>query len=195
MNKIPLLLLLLLTNSCLLSSKAYAGGIAVLPSLNGPVDELAVISIVGALIQVQSMPVEQRPEVLVLNINSPGGLVEEGFLLVQAIEQSPIPVMCVVDGTAASMGFYILQACDRRVMTARSSLMWHSVSINASVNSRNIESVKNRITVLNAGALNHVAKKMKIPKEEIAERLSFFGDWWIDADEALKIGAVDAVIP
>ena len=64
-------------------------------------------------------------EAVVIELNSDGGSVTDGFRLAREIEKSRVPVICVVEGSAASEGFYLLQSCTERYMTKRSMLMIH----------------------------------------------------------------------
>jgi len=62
---------------------------------------------------------------ITLLMDNPGGDEYHGLAIVDAIEQSPCEVRCVVRGHAMSMGSWILQACDRRIMGPRSTQMVH----------------------------------------------------------------------
>lgn len=67
-----------------------------------------------------------------LDIDSPGGSVLEGLRVIRAIEKAQyrgVPIICTVDGMAASMAMHILGSCSQRYAYRTSILMWHPASI------------------------------------------------------------------
>lgn len=188
-----LLVLMMLFSSC--ATIAHAEPPRTVMYLTGEITPKTVLPLIVNLGMLNKLPAAQRPAVVVIEINSGGGEYEAGFLLTKAIESSPIQVLCQVDGTAASEAFFILQSCDARSATARSVLMWHNVTLSeANVTAVNASSLAKYVEVLNKAALNHVSKKLKLTKDEVAEKIRF-ADWWMSPDEALTFGAIDAVIP
>lgn len=136
---------------------------------------------------------------VVLEINSPGGDVEWGFRLAKAIERTPQPVICVVDGMAASMAFYILQSCTTRVMTERSVLMAHEPWSAAIVMGQEKDWEKvatNTVATLKAlgrAICRHMARRMNISYDGFLAMVADGREWWMDMTEASKYGAVDEV--
>lgn len=198
MKRALFLVALLLCNSCIPGGTALAANPPdakphyKVMYLVGPIDDRAAMGIIQGFMEVDLSPT--KVDGIIIEINSGGGDFDSGFVISKIIETSPIPVMCIVDGEAASMAFYILQSCQIRAMTDRSTLMWHSVSlVGGGVNSTNIESLGNRIAAMNRASAAHVAKRMNISKETVADKIKNH-DWWMAADEALLIGAVDVVI-
>jgi membrane-bound serine protease (ClpP class) len=62
---------------------------------------------------------DERDAALVIELNTPGGLLESTRNIVQHMEQSPVPVIIFVAPTgarAASAGFFLLEAADVAVM-------------------------------------------------------------------------------
>ena len=136
---------------------------------------------------------------LVVEINSPGGDVDAGFKISKLIEQAPFRVFCIVDGEAASMAFYILQSCDARIMTERSLLMWHEISSGFRVNG-NVDYFKRlgeqmtvRLTMMQKAANRHIAHRLSISPEEVGAKVEHGGEWWLDIESALNVGAVDII--
>lgn len=164
--------------------------------LSGGIEAASVLPIMLNLNLLAGLPIDKQPVFVILEIDSGGGEFDAGFALAKAIENSRVPVVCIVDGEAASMAFYVLQSCAVRSMTARSTLMWHGVSL-AGIESMNIVQMaafQNRIETMNKASLAHVSKRLKISKEEVAAKIAQH-DWWFASDEALAIGAIDTVIP
>lgn len=188
----------LLVGLALVSGPCIAADAPPLPTtmrLQGRICADTVNPLVVNLQKIGKLPKEQRPAAVILEIDSEGGEYPSFFLLAKVIEMSPFKVFCTVDGTAASGAFYVLQSCDQRVATARSILMWHGASVSdATVNARNAPSLFRYLETVNAGMAHHVSKKLKIPFELVVQKMAE-GDWWMTPDEALTIGALDAVIP
>ena len=72
------------------------------------------------------------PGPLSIVLNSPGGSVFTGNMIIQAIEQVKSrgkAVHCVVTRFAASMAFLIFNECNRRYALATSLLLWHAPRI------------------------------------------------------------------
>jgi ATP-dependent Clp protease protease subunit len=60
-------------------------------------------------------------------INSPGGDVHSGLAIINTILVSPVPVIGVVTGLAASMALKVLQACHYRAMLPQAVCFWHNM--------------------------------------------------------------------
>lgn len=135
-------------------------------------------------------------KVFVLEINTPGGNVGSGFRLAKAIEESSVPVVCIVDGRAASMGFYILASCPMRVMTRRSTLMIHEPQVdgNASGPTNDWRNVADMLAVLRVAMAVHCNKRMTSSMDEYRARTDGGKAWWFDWKDAKHYNAVDVVI-
>lgn len=159
----------------------------------GEVNEKTVTEIINAMVKIQFMGINR----VILEINSGGGLVDQGFRLSKYIESSTMNVTCVVDGEAASMGYYILQSCDYRVMTRRSTLMIHDPFVevyNLRLTRRELE-YRLRQQDHNAyGWMEHAGHRLKISVKELRKRVRRYGDYELNCDEALEIGAVDELV-
>jgi ATP-dependent Clp protease protease subunit len=196
MKKALWIFILLLTNSCVTMGGGGGPPPATLAAIrfSGAITSSSVAPIIAALQSLDQMAPEKRPSAIVFEINSPGGEVDAGFDLTKAIERSPVPVLCIVDGEADSMAFYVLQSCTARFMTPRSSLMFHGVTMVGPMRQTSMETTAKQIEVYNSAMIGQVAARMKISKDALWAHLKQ-GDWWMDADEALEVGAVDAIIP
>lgn len=131
---------------------------------------------------------------IVMVINSPGGSVLDGWRLARAMEDSPAPVVCVVDGWAASMGFYLLQSCDVRLMTKRSMLMAHEPAIRGGGGTEHdYKEMATLLQKMNRALAEHAAARMHMTVAEFMDRTNNT-DWWMNWDEAFTMGAVDGVV-
>lgn len=139
-----------------------------------------------------------EPEAILLEINSPGGMVSAGFLVSQAIEQSDAPVICIVDGLAASMALFIFQSCDVRVMTKRGLLMAHAPlipNIQMSGDQSQFKQMYDRLHALTEMIIYQYTNKSKVSMEEMRKRCADGGEWWIGWEEAIKYGFANSISP
>ncbi len=138
-----------------------------------------------------------EPVAVVIELTTPGGSVDSGFRLIRAIETSPVPVVCVVDHKAMSEGFAILEACHLRSATPRSQLMTHTPYVN-SLAGGTLEDLENVLGSLKATAHSHAiqcSKRLKVSFEEYSKKVSGGKSWFMGADEALAVGAIDFIAP
>lgn len=136
---------------------------------------------------------DKKPEVMVVELHTEGGSVDEGFGMTKLIEGLPVPTVCLVDGDALSEGIYILQACDIRLMTRRSTLMAHEPYIEMRVDGPHMEGALKRQAAINHAWTQHVARRWKITPKRLREIIAA-GDWYINSEEALNLGAVDGLV-
>ncbi len=143
--------------------------------------------------------VEAKADGVMLEINTPGGSLSAGHEMSRIIEHSPLTVACVVDGKAYSMGMYILQSCDIRVMTKRSTLMVHQVSImvrgdGTRLTQSGIDEIRVQIVATTRGYIEWVAHRMKLSVADVLKKVDNGGEWFLNWEEAVKVGAVDRAI-
>lgn len=132
-------------------------------------------------------------------IDSPGGSVSAGLRFVDSMRLAQargVVISCIVPrgALAASMGAYVLQFCDLRTMARGSALLFHSVSIGSVPGgtvdeiekfAREMRELNHRLAIFASGRLN-------ITLAEFERRIQ--GDWWLNWEEALEVGAVDGVL-
>ncbi len=139
-----------------------------------------------------------KVDMVMVEINTPGGSMDDGHEISRLIEMAPFQVVCVVDGKAASMGMYLLESCDTRVMTKRSMLMIHQVSLNVGRGARLTEtSLANAtatIQVATRAYVEWVAHRMKVSAPQVLQLIHDGREWWLDWEAGIKAGAVDKVI-
>ncbi len=158
--------------------------------LDGPIEENHLAPIMGTL------KAAQAGQIVMLDINTPGGSVADGFELEKALESTSAEVFCVVDGDAYSMGFFILQSCQHRVMTKRSNLMAHEPLEAAPGGATLTISTLENITadlVASARALAEqgIARTTLTYEEYLAKTRG--KNWFMAWPEAQSIKAVDCV--
>jgi ATP-dependent protease ClpP protease subunit len=135
-----------------------------------------------------------QQKVLVIEVNSPGGRVAAGFKIAKLIENAPFRVVCIVDGEADSMAFYVFESCHERYMTPRSKLMAHEPKIE-SPNGGDRFVLKRQWQSLEAEShamAEHYAKHLKMTLQQVESRIAA-QDWWMGWKDALKFHAVDGI--
>lgn len=158
-------------------------------TLNAAVDDGSVRPLIKALSDIKGI------KGFILEIDSGGGSVTAGFGLSKAIENAGVPVHCFVDGEGMSMAYYILQSCTTRSMTKRSILMIHAPAIHGGGggNSNTWMTIAEQSRSMQIALIEHCVAKMKISNADLAAKIEV-RPWWINWDEALKVGAVDHII-
>ena len=129
-----------------------------------------------------------------LRINSHGGEVDAGLELIQAFDHYKKPLTCVVDVKAWSMGMSILEGCPHRVMTRRSTLMMHEVLVQtASGNAHDLADTASAVRAMTESLIQIAAGRMHLTANDIRAHIAG-KQWWIDVEEALDVGAIDAIV-
>lgn len=163
-------------------------------SLNGDTNEKNMKMIIRLI---ESARTDDSIRFTLLEINSLGGSVSDGLLLSKAIERTSKRVVCVVDGEADSMGYYILQSCDLRYMTKRSMLMihWPHFFLKEFQGEQvDFQNYANRLSAMQTGMIEHMAKKTTLTPAQLAKHLDGGRQWWMSWEEAVRIHAVDGVV-
>ncbi len=135
---------------------------------------------------------EQSHAPIWLRINSGGGSVEAGLVLIDTMEGIESPIHCVVESKAYSMAAIILTFCERRYALPHATIMMHEASYGTAGED---PSNRSRLDFL-ARYLDRlhvqIAKRLKMPVD--GYRAKIRDAWWLLADEAMKAGVIDEVI-
>jgi ATP-dependent protease ClpP protease subunit len=160
--------------------------------IDGDIEELGAMTIAESIKNAG----DDASNVVILEINSPGGDIEAGFKIVRAIERSRAHVLCVVDGEADSMASYVFESCHTRAMTRRSLLMIHEPSISGVAGQpTKLKDAAEYTAVLSNAILEFYAGKLKgITLVELGHRTAGGASLWLGWKEAQHVGAVDIVV-
>jgi ATP-dependent protease ClpP protease subunit len=132
-------------------------------------------------------------------LHSTGGDVFAGLDLIQHVEDTKrakgIHTVCVVDFYAYSMAATFLQsnACDDRLMTKRSTLLFHRVSGGASGTAKDMREAAAFMDAIDEAMAAMDSARMKISLPEF-ELKTDGRDWTLAWLEAVDVGAVDGLI-
>lgn len=158
----------------------------------GEVDERSV----KWAIQAMGNMARESDERITLRLNSEGGSVTDGLALIDfllAVRRSGTPIDTVGMGMVASMGAVILQAGDRRYVSPNCFMLIHEVS---SVSVGKVSALKDAAAfseVLWTRLLDVLAERSTMTARQIRTRASR-RDWWIGAEDAVKLGFADEVL-
>lgn len=141
-------------------------------------------SVLDALAQMKDKHVTVR-------LNTPGGSVDEGIAIYNALRSHKAGVTTVVDSLAASMGSYILQAGERRIVAGNAMVMVHdpwSIAIGNAAEFRKSADVLDKYA---ARMVPDYAKRAGKTDDEIKQIMADEG--WYTGQEAVDEGFADEV--
>lgn len=153
-------------------------------TLRGEVDSTSVSKVVD---QIAASP----SKTLFLFIDSPGGSVVDGVILMDAIRSSGKRIRCVVS-SAASMAFSITQACHERLVLDNAILMQHVGSYTIRGQSPNNNSLNSFVQRLFDRLSARDAKRIGMTLKDFKAKIR--DDWWLFGDEAVAAGVADKVV-
>jgi len=145
-----------------------------------------------------------KSKVINLHIHSPGGDVDDGTAIYNALKEHPATVNVIVDSLAASIASVIAQAGDKRMMAAGSTMMIHEpfIGLDASVrgNATDMRDLAEQATKT-ADYLDKLAEN--VAEIYAARAGGDAADWrermaaesWYRPQEAVAIGLADSVVP
>ncbi|MBK7959222.1 MAG: ATP-dependent Clp protease proteolytic subunit [Bacteroidetes bacterium] len=153
----------------------------------GAVHDESAEKIVNRLLFLES---EKPGEPITLFVNSPGGSVTSGLVIIDVMKMISSPVNTVCMGLAASMGAMILSFGKKKSIFENGRVMIHQPSISSiSGQASDMEITANQILKTREMLAEMLAANCKQPIEKI--RKDFDRDYWMDAKESKEYGIVD----
>lgn len=128
-------------------------------------------------------------------MNTSGGSTAQGMAMYDLISQSKCEITVKVVGDAHSMGSIILQAADKRIMSAHSTILLHYGQTSIDAESDNFKRWQKEYERLEDVMENILLKRMRkknVSKKKLKEMMKF--DTILNSDQALKLGLIDEVI-
>lgn len=129
---------------------------------------------------------------LELLINSEGGEVFSAFSAIDRIKASTVPVHTYVEGIAASAATLLSVVGHKRYIRKNSFMLIHQVSSGIWGNFQQIQDGAKNLDLLMKYIKNIYLTHTKIPENDLNEILKH--DSYMDAEECLKYGLVDAIV-
>lgn len=138
--------------------------------------------------------VDYKREPIKIWLCSYGGIVAPGVAIYNTIEQSKTPVHIIVIGVAFSISFILLFGADKVIAKKPSRFMYHEISSNNGgfIFGQNeiVKELQDRQDIIDDIIINN----SKITKEKLLDVRSRKSDWYINPEEALKLGVIDEII-
>ncbi len=134
---------------------------------------------------------EQSHEPIWLVINSGGGSVEAGLVLIDTMRSLESPIYCLVESKAYSMGAIILAFCDKRYALDHATIMLHEASYGTAGEDPTNRSRLDFLARYLDGLHVEIAARLKMAPDKYRARIR--DAWWLLASEAEKAGVIDAV--
>ena len=159
--------------------------------LSGSIDAEMANAFLSQLLYLE----QDSADPITIYVNSPGGEVNAGLMIYDAIQGSGMQINMICTGLAASMAAVIMAGGQkgRRYILKHSKMMIHEPLISNGVGGsatsiKNIsESILETREIVNGILAEHTGKSI----EEINEATAF--DNFMNAEEAIKFGLCDAV--
>lgn len=141
----------------------------------------------------KGLPVEERKPII-LYINSPGGSVINGYVLVDTILASKTPVYTVNFGECASMGFLIFLAGHKRFSLPRAQYLLHDGGLFSGYEST--AKARDRMD-FNSEKLEPMTKEYVLSRTTISPELydeNYRVEWYMLPEEAKEYGIVHSIL-
>lgn len=126
---------------------------------------------------------------LYVYLDTNGGSVDSGNKIIEEIKKYKLD--CIAS-KAISMGFAILQACDKRYITEYATLMQHQMSYGIVNEKEKIESYVNYIKQIDDKLTNLQVKKIKTTVSNFKKKT--YNDWWLFGNNAVTENCADEII-
>lgn len=162
--------------------------------LNGSIDSETANSFLSQMLYMEEQE-NGKENPVTIYINSPGGEVNAGLMIYDAVQNSPLTINMICTGLAASMAAVILAGGQkgRRYILEHSKVMVHEPLIpngvgGSATSIKNIsDSILDTRKTLNKILAAHTGKSLK----EIDKATAF--DNYMNAEEAIKFGICDEI--
>ena len=159
------------------------------------VNDVEAKNICEWIISANHAPMEERPDVLTLFINSGGGSINAAWAIIDCMRGSSIPVRTIGLGGIASAGVLIFMAGEKgmRFLTEHTSVMTHQFGWGTIGKYHELMSSTVEYTNIQKRLLDFMSKCTGLTKEDVQTKLMPSSDVWLTAKEALSLGICDAV--
>jgi ATP-dependent Clp protease, protease subunit len=159
----------------------------------GVVEEKTAKDVVAKLMLLDSL---KPGEEIKLYINSPGGVVTDGMVIYDTMQMISSPVSTICMGMCASMGALLLSGGTKgkRYIYPSGEVMIHQPSLGGYIQgvSADLEIHAEQIRKTKALGAKILADNCGKSVDQIMK--DFDRDYWMDANEAVKYGIVDAIM-
>ena len=130
-------------------------------------------------------------DVIVLRINSPGGIVTDAFAIYNALKNHGAKVIVQIDGLAASSASVVAMAGDEITIAANGFVMIHRPWNVAIGDSGELRKSADILDKLEEKIVDSYAGRVSVKRPEIVQMMA--DETWLNAEEALAAGFVDSI--
>jgi ATP-dependent Clp protease protease subunit len=138
--------------------------------------------------------ISYTPRPIEIMIDSYGGSVYQCFGLLSIMKRSETPIHTIVTGCAMSCGFMMLICGHKRFAHKYSTPLYHQVSSVAWGKLKDIEEDANETRRLQDMLEQITLENTKITAKKLQKVYKGKFDWFMTAEEALKLGVVDEIL-
>jgi ATP-dependent Clp protease protease subunit len=151
--------------------------------------EAAAVSVVDGI---HSANKSESSAPITLYVNSSGGSVKAGWMIIDAIHASrrPVDTVCIIQ--CASEGAEIWSYGRHRSLLPHATLLFHDGNFGTTNTTEKALSQTALIDRWNTECYKHLATLIDMSFEEVRNRQS--RDWWVFADEAMKLKIATAIV-
>lgn len=138
---------------------------------------------------------ENRPEILNLIVNSPGGDLNHGYAIIDIMKSSRIPIRTIGLGSIQSAGLMIFLTGTKgqRILTPNTSIMSHQYSWGSGGKHHELIAVQKEFDLTYERMMNHYITTTGMKEKDIKKYLLPSEDVYLSAQEAQKFGICDKV--
>lgn len=130
---------------------------------------------------------------VVVYVNSPGGDAYAGITIANQLTAYSGRVTAIIEGLAASAASIIITAADTVSMFTAAEIMVHEAAATMSGNSAELAATAAQLDQLSANMAKLYADRTGTPAREWRQAMQ--AETWFTADQAVKAGLADKVIP
>ena len=157
-------------------------------TLSGGVSTGSIAKVVKQVLEYES----QSHDPIWLLIDSFGGSVDAGFILIDLMKSIKSPVYVIVTSKAYSMGAIITVYAEKRYIYRHATMMLHEASYGALGEDPSIRSRIGFNTKYLDRLHDEIAKIIKMDVKEYRARIR--DAWWVMAEDAVKYNWVDGIV-
>ena len=122
-------------------------------------------------------------------LDTPGGSVESGNVILDEIQKYNLS--CIAE-KAYSMGFVLLQGCQKRYITKYAKVMQHQISYGIKNEIEKINSYSKFINEIDEELNQMQANKIKIDYHDF--KLKTFNEWWLFGKNIINENVADKIV-
>jgi ATP-dependent Clp protease protease subunit len=125
-------------------------------------------------------------DVMNVRINSPGGLVFEGFAIYNALIAHKATIKVFIDGLAASIASIIAMAGDEITMAENAMMMVHQPSVIVGGTSKKLRQQADVLDQLEENIVNIYVDRTGMKKDDVVAMIADGKETWMNAKDAVE---------